>query len=336
MFHRNKLDQLAIPPLISGGVMLTYKCSNTCRHCLYRCSPKRPNDWMSLDMAERVFAALREEPQLSDIHISGGEAGLRFERLVEIVALASRMNVTMSYLETNAAWCADNAKTKTKLQTLKKAGLPGLLVSCSLFHNEFVPFARTRNCVEMGQEVFGAHNVIVWLPQFYKMLAALPDDTRTYTLEELCELVDLPIDSPAIPGSYGVRAAGSSTEALRACYSPSPVQAFRRETCRADLMSTYHFHVDVYGNLLTGLCPGIAPGNIDDFHPPITYETAPVFTALCREGPAGLMEMAAENFAFEPRQDGYVSKCDLCYDIRKHLHSTGQFPELQPGDYYSD
>ena len=27
---------LTIGPLRSGGVMLTYRCTNTCKHCLYR------------------------------------------------------------------------------------------------------------------------------------------------------------------------------------------------------------------------------------------------------------------------------------------------------------
>ena len=36
----NKNMSFTVPPLHSGGVMLTYKCDNACRHCLYCCSPK--------------------------------------------------------------------------------------------------------------------------------------------------------------------------------------------------------------------------------------------------------------------------------------------------------
>jgi len=40
-----------------------------------------------------------------------------------------------------------------------------------------------------------------------------------------------------------------------------------------------------------------------------------------------------EEFGYEV-QDGYVSKCHLCFDIRRHLVKVGEFKELRPKEFY--
>jgi len=34
------------------------------------------------------------------------------------------------------------------------------------------------------------------------------------------------------------------------------------------------------------------------------------------------------------KQRGYVSKCDLCLDLRKYLVTKDDFEELNPGEFY--
>ena len=51
---------LPIPEPYSAGVLLTYKCSGTCKHCLYACSPRWPADWISEADAELVLANWRK------------------------------------------------------------------------------------------------------------------------------------------------------------------------------------------------------------------------------------------------------------------------------------
>ena len=74
-------QKISIPPLVSGGVMLSYRCSNECKHCLYRCSPRQPDEWMTMEMAERIFSALADEKNLHSIHIAGGEPFLKMDLL---------------------------------------------------------------------------------------------------------------------------------------------------------------------------------------------------------------------------------------------------------------
>ncbi len=325
--------ELTIPPLISGGIMLSYRCTNACRHCLYRCSPRQPDEWLSLETARRLFTALQREPSLQSLHLAGGEPTLKMDLLVEIMRLAVEMDLPVAYLETNASWCADRGRTRREMEHLREAGLPAILVSVSMFHNEFVPFSSTRNCVEIARDVFGPGNVILYLPQMYELLDGLPDD-GTHTLAEFRRWAGLEDRPEVIPRLYQVIPAGRATEALRECYTLRPAEAFAGGSCVADLLSTTHFHIDQHGNLFTGLCAGIVPADIDDLHPRITPETHPIFCTLCAEGPFGLMEMAARRHGFTPRADGYASGCDLCFDVRRFLVGAGRFAELRPEVFY--
>ncbi|MHC4943807.1 MAG: radical SAM protein [Planctomycetota bacterium] len=326
----------SIPPLIDGGLMFSYRCSNACRHCLYRCSPKKPNDWITMETAKRALAALAREPRLESIHLSGGEAALRMDLLCDITRLAREMGVRLSYLETNASWCTSPEKTEERFRQMREAGLPGVLVSVSMFHNEFVPFARTRNAVEAAVRVFGRHNVFVWLPHLYEALERNPEPDRTHSLEEFCERAGLTDRWDLLPRLYSLIPGGRVPAALRQCYQPQSAAAFRTVRCLGQLTSTSHFHIDPYGNLFTGLCAGIVAADVDNLHPEISESTHPVFSTLCSGGPYGLMQQVVEEFGYEEKPEGYISECDLCLDVRTFMRSRKKFNELEPEAFYMD
>ena len=280
---------IKIPPLISGGIMLSYKCTNTCKHCLYNCSPKQPNEWLSLEMAEKVFDALAGEPYLHSIHIAGGEPGLNTGLLENTIELAVKKGIPISYMETNAIWCKNYEETREKMFNLRGAGLSAILISVSIFHNEFVPFRNTKICVETAYEVFGEYNTLIYLPHMYKLLSEMPDD-GTHSLDEFCKFFGIARNSPDIPGYYQIIPGGRAPKALKDCYKSYPAKKFKGQNCKSELLSTSHFHIDNYGNLFTGLCAGIAPGTVDNLHPVITEVNYPVFHELSKNGPYGLMK----------------------------------------------
>lgn len=314
--------------------MLSYYCSNACRHCLYRCSPKRPDEWITPEMTDRILSVLKREP-LYDIHLAGGEATVRFDLLLETTRACKAKEVNLSYLETNAFWCKDRDETQAKFQELKKAGMPGILVSASPFHNEFTPFTYTQNAVEAGREVFGHHNVLVWLPSIYDALAQMPNPDKPHSLKEFCKFFGMTQWDPKLPQCYNLIPGGRAVEALRRCYPLLPASTFRKDRCNERLISTSHFHIDLYGDLFTGSCAGLSAGNVDNLHPQITSESFPVLHTLMKSGPCTLMKMAQSEHNYEEREEGYAGKCDLCYDVRKHLAKNGAFPSLKPADYYT-
>jgi hypothetical protein len=325
--------RLAVPPLVSGGLLLTYRCSSACRHCLVRGSPARPDTWIDPDMADRAFAALARESCLEGIHLAGGEATLRMDLLLDVVRLAVRRGIPLDYLETNAGWCHSREVALDGMRRLREAGLRAVLVSASPYHNEFIPFHATRLAVEAALEVFGARGTFVYTSLAYEMLSALPGDGR-HPLPRQLEAWGLDGDPRGVLRVYPVVPGGRAVAGLRSCWPARPASAYRSIDCYQDLTSTSHFHLDPDGNLFTGLCVGLAVATIDDLHPDITAGAHPLFDCLATAGPHGLMRLAAERHGFVERPAGYVSRCDLCLDVRGHLAGTGLYPELRPIDFY--
>lgn len=324
---------LCVPPLRSGGLMLTYRCSSACRHCLYRCSPVRADRFIDLDTADRALAALTRERSLEGIHLAGGEATLRMDLLLAVIRLAVRRGVPLDYLETNAAWCTDREVAQDGMRRLKEAGLHAVLVSASPYHNEFVPFHATRAAVEASRKVFGARGTHVYTARAYEMLSALPGD-GCHPLSEQLRAWGLEDDPQGALRVHPVVAGGRAVEGLRSAWPAQPAAAFDGLDCYEELTSTSHFHLDPDGNLFTGICPGLVVANIDDLHPGITVDSSPVFSCLATEGPLGLMRLALTRHGYVERPDGFVSRCDLCFDVRRHLQATGLYPELRPADLY--
>ena len=322
-----------IPPLVSGGVMLSYQCSSECKHCLYRCSPRKPNEWMTPQMMERVFEALAREKRLYGIHLAGGEPFLRPDLLEAAIHTAIEHRVPIDYVETNAFWATDPDRAHSQLLRMKKAGLSALLISVSMFHNEFIPFSRTRNCVQAATDVFGRENVIVYLPQMYEALSQFDDD-GVHTLAEFCEKMGLPPRTKRLRELYDLIPGGRVVDSLREYYDAQPADAFKDCRCGPNLLSVTHFHIDQHGYLFTGCCAGMSAASADNLHPEITPETHPIFCMLVEGGPYGLMKFAMERHGFRPREEGYISTCDLCIDVRRFLLGTRQYPELKPAEFY--
>ncbi len=118
--------------------------------------------------------------------------------LEEVIRLACEMSVPLSYVETNAGWCTDRETAEDGMRRMRAAGLPAILISVSVFHNEFIPFRCTRTAVEAAREIFGRHNVFVYLPQMYELLSRMPDE-ECHSLREFCEWAGIELDSPMIP-----------------------------------------------------------------------------------------------------------------------------------------
>jgi hypothetical protein len=161
----------------------------------------------------------------------------------------------------------------------------------------------------------------------------MPDDGR-HTLAEFCRYAGIEGRPEALARIYPVIPGGRAVEALRDSWPARPAESFRGGDCSGDLTGTTHFHVDHQGNLFTGLCAGLAAGTVADLHPEIDSEAHPVFHRLMEEGPCGLMDLAVKKHGYAERPGGYVSPCDLCQDVRRHLHRAGGYPELRPASFY--
>jgi hypothetical protein len=137
---------------------------------------------------------------------------------------------------------------------------------------------------------------------------------------------------------FGVISGGRSGFALGHLVNKHPAEAFARESCASTLLYADHSHFDLYGNYVPGYCGGIAVGDwrqlpqvLDDFQ---AKRYPSLVEILITRGPWGLVELAQDEYGYEPAVEGYTGKCHLCVDVRRHLIEAGDYAELRPREFY--
>ena len=327
-------ELLMVPPLRSGGVMLGYQCNQSCRHCSYRCRPGA-GEWMTRETLEQALDLLAGERRLVDIHLAGGEPALNPELLLEAVRLALGKGLRLSYVETNGFFADTPEAARKLLAPLKEAGLNAILLSISPYHNEFLPLRRTLNCLEAAAEIFGQDGVFPWLGHFLPLLSRLYPEAA-HPLSEFLEANGMAWGDRELLRMFPLSPVGRAPEGLRDFFGPRPAEAYRKGHCLEMLTEVSHFHIDPYGNVFTGHCPGIVAGTLDRLHEEKTPDRNPVFTALALGGPFALATLAEKACGFRMDESGYASPCDLCFQARKALfdHDAAAWPELGPAVFY--
>ncbi len=335
------MNSLLVPRPVSAGVFLSYKCSGECRHCMYACSPAWGADWIPERDLEKILIQLSDtilpNPLGSDrvginygLHFTGGEPFLNFDLLLKAVEMAHGFEIPSIFVETNSFWCINDEGTREKLLQLRNSGLDGILVSVNPFILEQVPFERTERAVRISREVFG-ENLIVYQDVFYHQFKDF-DLRGRLSFEEYLQRV----------GVGGLRFVelipmGRAVYALEFLYRKFPAEHFFGESCGDSLTREWHVHVDNYGNYLTGYCGGLSlgdAGDLDSICGGITLEDYPILEALVTDLEK-LYVLGVEDFGYTERGEGYISKCHLCLDIRKHIaQQTGEFKELSPREFY--
>ncbi len=311
--------------------MLTYRCDNACRHCLYCCSPKSSDTVMNEELIDRTMSALAKERSLDGIHFGGGECSLFFDRLLYAIRSAVRHGVRIDYLETNGGWCVDEKTAIDGFKRLRDAGLPGVLISASLFHLEFIPLSVTKTAVRAANRVFGG--AFVWTGEVLRLMERLPDHDKKYPLHESCRLLGIDSKDGSLWRIHPyLNPCGRAAMRLADGLKRHSVEEFEGDACGRTFRSTSHFHIAPHGNLFTGHCPGISVANVENLHPQVEEGIVPFFTTLCEGGPVEAWKRHAPEFA--PDATGYIGKCHFCLELRRHLFERNVFSELRPAEMY--
>jgi hypothetical protein len=326
--------RVKIGRLVSGGLITTYACTSACRHCLYHSGPRREKRYIDPADAEKTLRLVKSLG-CAAVHIGGGEPMLRPEGLGAVLDAARLAGVSVDYVETNAAWFTDAGSAAVLLSELRARGLHTLLVSISPFHNEHIPFGRTRGVMDAAARA--GVRVFPWVAEYVADLSGF-DPSRPHALVEYEKRFGKDYLS-GILRRYWIHLGGRALETFRPVRRARTLEHVLREQpgdCHRELGDTSHFHVDLFGNYIPGLCAGLAVA-CEDLGRPLAKETYPLLTRLFAKGIRGFYEMAAADFGFRPSREGYVGKCDLCTDIRRFLVSRGydRSSELSPEGFYS-
>jgi hypothetical protein len=328
-------SRLKIGRLISGGIITNYFCTSACRHCLYNSSPAWEKDYIGADAAQANFRALKSLG-CSAVHIGGGEPMLRPEALAEVLEIARRAGVAIDYVETNCSWFKDAESAAALFAGLRQKGLHTLLVSISPFHNEHVPYYKTKGVMEACRRA--GVRIFPWVADFVRDLEGL-DAGRTHALSEFEDRYGKNY-LRGVPGRYWVHLGGRALETFRPVLRAKTVEHILRANaggCARELSDTGHFHIDLFGNYIPGLCTGLAIAR-EDLGKGLAEEKYPLLTRLNAKGIRGLLELAQADFGFAPALPGYLNKCDLCTEIRFFLvgKNVPEFQELSPRGFYRE
>jgi len=339
-----KIEQ--IPKPVSGGMILSYKCSAECRHCIYACSPKWPADWISEEDLEKILGQLSGKilsntlgPRTTGLnyglHFTGGEPFLNFELLSRAVEIADKFRIPSTFVETNCFWAMDDRTTKDKLKTLKKKGLRGIMISVNPFYLEYVPFERTDRSIRISLDIFG-RNVMVYQLEYYRRFKAWGLHDRV-PFEEYLKLERKEDFLRSVEFFVQGRAPYALREVLKEIQPLHPAEHFFRDECLTPFLRSRHNHFDNYGNYIPGFCGGISLGDCRELDrllkEGINTEQYPILGFLIDNNMKGLYDFA-KNRGYTDMEEGYLSKCHLCMELRKHLILHGDFKELKPKEFY--
>jgi len=324
------MERLCITHLHSGGLITNYYCSSACRHCLYRCSPRWPKDYLDKPTAFRYLEIIRQRG-CNSIHIGGGEPMLRPDLLAEVLGATRSCGVTVEYVETNSSWFQSLETAVQTLEKLAACGLRTLLVSISPFHNEFIPFSKVKGVVQACRET--GISVFPWMQELAADLVALDDQTR-HSLREYEELFGEDYLSGLLR-RYRVTPGGRALELFRETYPRRSVAEWAAGGGCRELAGTFHFHIDLYGNYVPGLCAGFAI-ECGDLGAPLAPEKYPLLTRLYAGGIGAALEYAAKEFGFRPARETYAAKCELCFELRRFIvvECGAELSELRPVGHY--
>jgi hypothetical protein len=310
---------------------------------MYLCSPKWDGDWISESDLERGLTVLsgtiapspygRDSISLSaGLHFSGGEPFLNYPLLLRAVEIAGSFRIPSTFVETNCFWCRDDKGARKKLTELKKAGMAGIMISVNPFYAEYVPFERTERCVRVSREVFG-ENTLIYQMEYYRLFKMLGIKDRI-SIEDFLELTS----SEHLVGRVEMFFMGRAADRLKDYYRSHPAEMFFNLPCQSPLIREWHNHFDNYSNFMPGFCGGISLGNwleLDELiETGIELDDRPILAFLVNDDMIGLFRYASE-VGYEEAESGFLSKCDLCINIRRFLVTKGDYIELQPKEFYS-
>ncbi len=315
-----------------AAILFTYRCTISCRHCLFACRGARPDVVMDAGRCVRYLEQLHQLGRV--VHIAGGEPMLYWDVLVEVLDRAARADVAPHFVETNCSFADGDAVVRDRFTFFKDHGLFGVLLSADPYHQAHVPpdnFLRARR---IAREVFGPENV--WATDApeeqvrdYARIARderrLAEYVRAHTpmlvgsaCGDLGRFVETyPIDR--IPPQHG--------------WNGQPRPRHCADEFGAERI--WEVHIDPYDNIQTNC--GVILGRADRMPIGEVLARGPaqanfIARTLSQAGPVGLAEFARREHGFQiPEQS--QQKCALCFVARCFLRKY--YPRiLGPGEIY--
>ncbi len=347
LIGKKKQNQvLEVPRPTSAGLILSYRCNAQCLHCMYGCSPRWKSPWISETDLWAVLSQLANHiapaPYGPDslglshgLHFTGGEPFLNLELLSKAFEMATELGIPSTFAETNCFWATSDDETREILLGLKEKGMKGLMISVNPFFLEYVPFERTERAIRVGLEIFGS-NLMVYQIDYFRRFKAWGLKGKV-PFDEYLQLEQSETLLRNVEFFVMGRAPFELKETLRKLIPFRPAEYFLNKPCNPPFLRTWHNHIDNQGNYVPGFCGGISLGDCRELDrllaEGVDLKERPILNYIANDDFKGLFAFAQQS-GFEPSSEGYLSKCHLCMDVRRHFVSQASYIELAPREMY--
>ncbi|MFC2048791.1 radical SAM protein [Elusimicrobiota bacterium] len=326
----------------SAGLILTYKCTNSCAHCLYASSPSIESN-CRIDTILKLIDSIKGAIPGCSLHIGGGEPLLEFDKLEKTIEFITGSGLHLEYVETNGLLLTGN-NSKALLKKLKKKGLRCMLLSISPFHNQYITVQKNKKVFQNIVDIFGENGIFPWHPAYYSFLEKTGPDRTVPIKDYIQKFSDYDLFNQFNNIIY-LHPAGRAAFLFADLFGKYPASDFLGKNCMRECSSPVHAHVDLSGNYCAGFCSGITIGqksafNLDKLYSEgIDLDKYPVLDNVIRKNLKALYSFTCEEgFRIDLDLSQYSSPCHFCLHMRTFLFIKypGRFKELSPGFFYME
>lgn len=314
-----------------GALIFTYRCSISCAHCLFGCGPRLRSRPMSAADGLDFLRQLHDLDRV--VHIAGGEAFLYWDVLAELVEAAGRKGIAPHFIETNSSWAVNDGIVRDRFRRLRDAGVLGMYFSADPFHFMYVPPENYLRARAIACEIFEPRHLS-------------GSDIGPEKAEEFVRIGRDPERLAAYARSHAPMIVGNAAARLAPYFPDVPVESLDLRPGPESSFSSgcyrsvvppivWEVHVDPYGNIQTnsGVILGSARRTaVRDVLSRGVAGDNPIVSAIARNGPKGLLELAKAKGCQIPSHA--KTKCHLCFLVRTLLRP--HFPDiLGPDEVYN-
>lgn len=298
-----------IPFLSNIGLMLTYKCSVACPHCIVEAGPHRKEMMLLEDsFTWTLEASAYRDQHIKGLALTGGEPFFDMDNLKSISGHGRKLGFVISVV-TNAFWASTREQALKVLSQMPDIQMISL--STDAYHLKSIPFANIKNGIWAARQLGIMYNIAVCTDseddeQYKRVIQALSQITDKDTIRTA---ITFPVGrAEKHINSFNYRM--SSEPTVAACTMASSPVIFpdgKVMACIGPVMKLSSSHPLVLGNLHQESLPEILD----------RAESNPILHAIRVWGPYKIVSLLQEQGLGYLIPKLYIadSTCDVCYKL---------------------
>jgi sulfatase maturation enzyme AslB (radical SAM superfamily) len=180
-YRRYSVGALKFPFIKNIGLMLTYKCTTACPHCIVRAGPSRTEEALIENAVNWVEQSAKyRNGHIKGLALTGGEPFYNIELLRKISEIGAKLGMVVSAVS-NAFWATSKTAAVQMLSSLP--GIRMISISTDVYHQKTISFEHVINAIEAAEECGLLYSVAVCTDHF-------DDIEYKKTLDKLSRIID--------------------------------------------------------------------------------------------------------------------------------------------------